>query len=537
LPADNIEIGLFSDYFNNNSTQELESINNANTVLLQEKTELEDSLDGKNEEEKIAINKKIDDIYTVIQENNSKILAVKVVPSFAETEGQVFKIASLEADLDARLEEEDLGDIKDFDSLNEKYSTASVLENVRNITTEKVDNKKVKVSKVVNNLKNFLESTTVYNKEDLLGILSDKTTTDTKKITLFLETLQKDAENMGKFLKLKTEYKEKIDLIKSEVTSVESTNHLFEALLKQFEEGNRDGELLDILRTQQNNSKLSLSSVDKDKVFSTSQLEELLNVTSNDMAIVDNLLYILPEQGDPGGDWESVADAINKISIPSLKSNLLSKVNEESDNAKSTDEIIKIQKVLTNLNNFKQSNAADVKVLAKAEEIFSKSDKFISNSIYDFIKDFSVSLNIDTNPQVIKIMDILKKEEYALYKASDPSNYLSDGVDIKMLQQAADVLEIFKSVINGLSTTTVNEADPVGFIATRQSFAKLNDTKSDVLNLKTITSDTASLINTDIDRILNKLGFLKVLLFGNSGKLYEEQESIRKETNKLLLNA
>jgi len=216
---------------------------------------------------------------------------------------------------------------------------------------------------------------------------------------------------------------------------------------------------------------------------------------------------------------------------------LLSKVNEESDNAKSTDEIIKIQKVLTNLNNFKQSNAADVKVLAKAEEIFSKSDKFISNSIYDFIKDFSVSLNIDTNPQVIKIMDILKKEEYALYKASDPSNYLSDGVDIKMLQQAADVLEIFKSVINGLSTTTVNEADPVGFIATRQSFAKLNDTKSDVLNLKTITSDTASLINTDIDRILNKLGFLKVLLFGNSGKLYEEQESIRKETNKLLLNA
>ena len=31
--------------------------------------------------------------------------------------------------------------------------------------------------------------------------------------------------------------------------------------------------------------------------------------------------------------------------------------------------------------------------------------------------------------------------------------------------------------------------DPIGFIATRQSFAKKNKTGSDVLNLKTITSD------------------------------------------------
>lgn len=185
---------------------------------------------------------------------------------------------------------------------------------------------------------------------------------------------------------------------------------------------------------------------------------------------------------------------------------------------------------------FKINKKADIEVLLKSEEVFSKSNEFISNSIYDFIKDFSVSLDNNLNPQIIKLFDILKNEEYSLRKASDASTYLSDGVNIKVLQQGMDVLNMLKSVVSGFSTTTIDINNPYGFIALRQQFAKANNTKSDVLKLKTINSDTAGLINNDIKRLENKLGFMKVLLLGNSGKMYEEQEEIRVKTNDLLLN-
>ena len=99
-----------------------------------------------------------------------------------------------------------------------------------------------------------------------------------------------------------------------------------------------------------------------------------------------------------------------------------------------------------------------------------------------------------------------------------------------------DALNMLKSVVNGFSTTTIDINNPHGFIALRQEFAKNNDTKSDVLKLKTISSDTAGLINNDIKRLENKLGFMKLLLLGNSGKMYEEQEEIRAKTNDLLLS-
>ena len=87
-----------------------------------------------------------------------------------------------------------------------------------------------------------------------------------------------------------------------------------------------------------------------------------------------------------------------------------------------------------------------------------------------------------------------------------------------------------------MQTTTIDFDDKYGFIYSRQKFLKENNIKSDVLDLKTIDSDSAALMNLDLERLKVKLQFLKDLGKFNSSRMFNEQETIRNQMTSILIN-
>ena len=159
-----------------------------------------------------------------------------------------------------------------------------------------------------------------------------------------------------------------------------------------------------------------------------------------------------------------------------------------------------------------------------------------SNSLYDFIRNFTLTLNSNPNNGVSKVFDILQKEENLLRSASKVSDYSSSNVRESDVNQALDVLGMIKSVVYAMSTTETDYSDPIGFIAARQDYASKYDTKSDVLGLKTISSDVAALMAQDIELLESKLKFLKELGMFNSSKPSRDQEIIRVNVQEILLD-
>lgn len=174
--------------------------------------------------------------------------------------------------------------------------------------------------------------------------------------------------------------------------------------------------------------------------------------------------------------------------------------------------------------------------LNKFNELTQKGLSLKSNALYDFIRKFFLTLNSNPKSKVNTIIDILEREETTLKSASNITNYTSDGVREQDLNQAIDQLEMIKSVVYAMSTTEVDFEDPIGFIAARQKYAKDNKLEDEVLNLKTITSDTASLMIQDLDALQTKLQFLKDLTKFNAGKMMNEQEIIRGRVEGILLD-
>jgi hypothetical protein len=161
-------------------------------------------------------------------------------------------------------------------------------------------------------------------------------------------------------------------------------------------------------------------------------------------------------------------------------------------------------------------------------------DKFITNSLYDFLQKFELYLNDSNENDLTSIFEILKEEELSLYRASEITNYLTTKTRERGILQAINVIKLMKSTILGLSTTEVEFGSPYGFLKTRQNFAKNNSIDSDILSLKEITSDVSSLMLDDLLRIETKLGFLKDLARDNASKTFNEQEIIRLKMTKLL---
>ena len=169
-------------------------------------------------------------------------------------------------------------------------------------------------------------------------------------------------------------------------------------------------------------------------------------------------------------------------------------------------------------------------------DITSKGVTLKSNPLYDFIRNLAVTLNSNPNNKVAKIFDILKKEETLLRSTSNIINYGSDAFREQDLDQALDIIAMMKSVVYAMSTTVVDYEDPIGFISARQQYAKKYNIEDDVLNLVTISSDMASLMNGDLELIESKLRFYKEFGLYNSTKSAVEQEIIRENVEQILLS-
>lgn len=150
-----------------------------------------------------------------------------------------------------------------------------------------------------------------------------------------------------------------------------------------------------------------------------------------------------------------------------------------------------------------------------------------SNPIYDFIRNFSLTLNTNPKNPVNKIFDILQFEETMFMASNGASNYTSDNIREKDLKQAINTIDMILGVINSMSTTEYYDDSINGFLAMRQRFAKESGIQDDVLNLKTLSSDQANLMSKDLLRIRNRLNFIMNLATENSIKTTAEDEIIR----------
>lgn len=222
----------------------------------------------------------------------------------------------------------------------------------------------------------------------------------------------------------------------------------------------------------------------------------------------DEITYVI------GTDYRK--ETIEKLNLPIEFTKLL---GDEDTNKQ-------LEKAIKNLVDNKNS-IRDLKQLNKLYELQAKGLDLVENELYNFLEEFQLSLEDNSKSRTSTILQLLKQEEQSLISSSSISNYLAEGIKNRDLQQAINTLKLLKSVVNSMSTTELSYGDPIGFIASRQNFVKRNKITSDTISLKTISSDTATLMNKDLDRYINKLEFILNISKSNSSKMFNEQEAVR----------
>lgn len=160
-------------------------------------------------------------------------------------------------------------------------------------------------------------------------------------------------------------------------------------------------------------------------------------------------------------------------------------------------------------------------------ELKQKGFKDIANPLYNFLKNFELSLQQKINPNAPTVFSILEREEKALLSAADINNFLTEGIKLTDLQNAINVIKLVRSSVFAMSTTEVSFEQPYGFIASRQAFVAKNHLESETGNLKTVSSDVATLMIQDLDRLQVKLQFYYDLAKSNSARVFNEQDTIR----------
>lgn len=545
MPASDININVFAGMLNERLGEINRGLDADITLADEEITKLTASITPANS---VEVNTKIIDLHNNIAKLESAKWQIRIAPDFSQTESQMAKLNIAQDDYLAELNTKDLEDHSEYIATYVAapiYTGKEYLAAIEEIVRRKVidpltgKSKNRSTKEIIAELLDYLTANEVFNKTVLMGILSGAGTFKTKLSSIY-DLIKEDSTKISDSYAVRDKYDAIKENIKKETSDFEQMNHLWDSVITEIKKGNLDKELFELLKTSYNNSLSAYSKVDKNKFFTPEELLVLLQEI-NDTAVAelevplnlfDNFLEITTTLTKA-----DLLASLSSITSKTLKDKLIEKVNtlEEEDLVAAVKKIGYV--VIPNIIAFKQTNKQDFNILVKSQDIIDDPSKFISNSIYDFIKDFDVSLNDNEKKRQEKLLDILKREEYALSKASDITTYLADGVNTADILQAINTLKLMKAVINGMSTTTISLDDPVGFIATRQQFAKANNTGSKVTSLKTISSDMATMMVNDLERISGKLEFLRNLLLNNSGKIFVEQETIRRETNKLILTA
>ena len=168
------------------------------------------------------------------------------------------------------------------------------------------------------------------------------------------------------------------------------------------------------------------------------------------------------------------------------------------------------------------------KIITKYNDFIKKPITAKSNPLYDFIRNFSLTLNTDPENKINKIIDIYETEENAYKASSSVSAYIAENVRSEDLQQAINTLKMIKVAINAMSTTEMFGEDFNGFIATRKNYAKQSGfTNDDVMSLKTISSDQAAIMSGQVEKMISHFSFMKNLALFNSRKISNEDNNTR----------
>lgn len=552
LPADNLDISIVSEVLDTRIKEMNDSIDVAIENLTKQAEDLRKTLTSTNSAD---VNTKIAEIDNRIIDAESKKWKIRLAGGFYETEGQQAKLRLAKDDFEVNIANDKLEPQQDF--LNTLGTTTYLPGKIAMEIDEIINRKDIgptgkpkkrKDITILADLKAYVENNPIYDGEVILAGIVGAGNAKTK-IQNVVDAIKASSAEITKYTKLKGKYDKAVEQITTETSTVEQLNHLWNAVIDQVKNGNLDGELLEFFKTAYTNAFTDFSKVDSNRMFTPEELKELLELKATEVKELEvfeevfdrfaNPEYLPDGSIDPATEvtMKDLVAASKSISSKPFATKIEAAINTITDTDSLKIEMSRIMTIIPKIVAFQTENKQKVHIIAKSTEILSDPSKFISNSIYDFIKEFDVSLNDASKSRQEKLFDILKNEEYSLSKVADITNYLSDGVNVADIKQAMDTLELIKAAVSAMSTTQISTEDPLGFIATRQQFAKANKTGSDVANLKTITSNMASLMLQDLDRLSNKLGFLRNLLLSNSGKIYEEQETIRKKTTTLLLAA
>lgn len=389
--------------------------------------------------------------------------------------------------------------------------------NSDNLTAEQLEEIKNNLDEFMSSIKNKInENSELLNNDKYKRILAEKTEIE--------NNLQKDLNNS------------KPNLFKLK-------NYAFDLLLNALESGSADKEVFNEAEKLYNEELVALVS----SAFPNSKNLDLQTYT-NIVNIIPKLLSDIEEatMDEEFGEF-STADSLEEVfeklddsydKDPNFVSMFQDKntYNFIKDNFDKSLLLSTFTKAIKNSLEIAKANTLVFNNINKFIEIQKRADSLKTNSIYDFIKKFTLTLNSNPNSKVTKIFDILKREELTLKSSSNITNFLSDGVRESDINQAINTLDMISAVIHAMSTTEVGYEDPIGFVSARQKFSKKYNLEDEVVNLFTISSDMAALMMKDVEAIKTKLTFLKDLTKFNAGKMMNEQEIIRTQVESILLD-
>lgn len=309
-------------------------------------------------------------------------------------------------------------------------------------------------------------------------------------------------------------------------------NFAFDYLLESLKDGVYDLSLYNMAKEmfEDNLNSLSKKMMPGDHFLSLDDMVHLSGLSSGDLST--ELYELMNEDAMAPLDYGDTLQDLMDISSDFGGNELLARIITNNYSPETTLDTIadgldalqdNVERNKDQLNSLVEFTKLD---LSKAKE-----DPLIA-----MLKDFEVHLNSSKNSKVSRILDILSRENLEFKKSSGADSFINDDVRISDIEQALGLLDLFGSVINSMSTTELF-GETSGFLAMRQRFAKIQGIKDAVLDLKTISSEEASVMSRDLNVLKTRLNFMLELSAENKRKTSKEQERTEAQANILHISA
>lgn len=343
----------------------------------------------------------------------------------------------------------------------------------------------------------------------------------------YVSSLLVQSDLQEKSAEIDTIYDEFLNEVENQKPEIfKMNNYAFDLLIQTLQSGNVDKELYNLAENMFTEALTSLTKTvfpganyislnDMIEIIESENFDSMRNVFQSELAAnefeMTNTVSELIEE-----DFQS--DLLKRIILNNFDPNTqLGMVLEHLPSLQ--EQLRKRSKEISKLKPFIELNKSGLK----------------TNPIYDLLRNFSLVLNSNPNSKVNKIFDILEREVLSFNSTPTVDSFISDNIREGDINQAVNLLDMMSLVVDSMSTTEYYGGDLTGFIAMRQQFAKLNGLQDDVLNLTTVSSDQAQVMNRDLQLIKNRLLFLKDLASYNSKKIAQEDELVRNQMNKVFL--